>query len=147
MDANGMILANDLNGAELYTVDYMATCGPGMVTGLGSYDMSGSTILFGLEFASDGTLYGVGNDDMLHVFDPGTGQEIDTIELTLGGNPFDANGGGMAYDCAQDRLLFANGSNWSIYSIDPSTGGLTVNRGTFGPQPVSNLAYLPICSP
>ena len=71
MDANGMILANDLNGAELYEVDYMATCGPGMVTGLGSYDMSGSTILFGLEFASDGTLaLAVGATRALRTDDP-----------------------------------------------------------------------------
>ena len=190
MDANGMIFANDFGLNELHTVSYADTCGgeTGVVTPLGSY--APLTSVSGLELAGNGTLYGISNDDHLYTFDPITGQVIDDIPLAL-----DVGAVGMAYDCAQDRLLFASGIDQSIYRIDPATGAVTllrdlsadlgpvawntvglawdpvsrtaylstgaelynvdiddalappVNRGTFGPQPVSNLAYLPICSP
>jgi hypothetical protein len=187
MDANGMIFANDFDLNELHTVSYADTCGggTGVVTGLGSY--APPTSVSGLELAGNGTLYGISNDDHLYAFDPITGQVIDDIPLAL-----DVDAVGMAYDCVQDRLLFANGSDWSIYRIDRASGVVTLLRDLsffFGPawstvglawdpvsrtvylstgnelydvdldmasdpmligtfsEPVSNLAYLPICSP
>lgn len=198
LDANGMILANDLTSATLYTVDYSATCNiddSGLVAPVGMpYGTPGIDSVSGLEYASDGSLYGIGNDDTLITFDPATGQEISTVAITFMGGALDISSAGTAYDCAQSRLLVANGIDWSIYSIDTATGAATllrdldpyfgpawtpvglawdpvsrtvylstgadlytvdiddpaappVNIGSFGPQPVSNLAYLPICLP
>jgi hypothetical protein len=195
-DATGAIIASDLDGDELYTVDYAATCdmGTGVTTGLGTYDAGGAAIVCGLEYGGDGSLYGIDNDDTLITFDPVTGQATAAIPITMGPGTLNISSCGMAYDCAQDRLLVANGIDWSIYSVDPATGEATLVRdldpffgvaawtpvglawepitrtvylstgsllynvdiddvaaapvlmGPFG-QTVSNLGYMPICSP
>jgi len=197
MSEAGEILANDLTSNQLYTIDYEATCDvdTGVVTGLGTYDIPAiPELVCGLEFGGDGTLYGVDNGDVLVTFDPATGAVTSSIPITLGMDALNISSCGMAYDCAQDRLLIANGINQSIYSVDPVTGAATLVRDLdpfFGPawnpvglawdavsrnvylstggelwlvnidddtvdpvqvgmdfpQQVSNLQYLPICSP
>ena len=147
---DGVVLANDLDGIEIYEVAYADTCdmGTGVATGLGSY--ATPPIVCGLEFGGDGNLYAIDNDDGLTTFDPITGQPIATIPIVdAGGAGLNVNSCGTAYDCAQDRLLLANGGDWSIYSIDPVTGLATLVRDLdpfFGPAiwtPVG-LAWDPI---
>jgi len=155
MDATGLIFANDLDGAEVYTVEYEDTCdmGTGLATGLGGY--GAPAIVCGLEFGGDGMLYAIDNDVGLTTFDPVTGQPIATIDIVdAGGVELNVNSCGMAYDCAQDRLLLANGGDLSIYSIDPVTGVFTLLRDLdpfFGPawtpvglawDPISRMVYL-----
>jgi hypothetical protein len=159
IDETGRILANDLDGDELFTIDYEATCGmaTGVAEGLGPYVGPGqNAIVCGLEFGGDGSLYGIDNNDTLITFDPVTGQDTGAIPITLaGGGDLDISSCGMAYDCAQDRLLVANGIDWSIYSVDPATGAATLVRDLgpyFGPgmwtpvglawEPVSRTVYL-----
>jgi DNA-binding beta-propeller fold protein YncE len=62
-----------------------------------------------------------------------SGDDLATIDLTtgvatiVGPSGIGTFGSGLAYDSANDRLLFAgDGSEGSLYVIDPDTGGATV---------------------
>lgn len=126
----GEIYANDLNTVQLYSVEYAGICmmGQGVIAPVGmSYGAPGDVVC-GLEFGSDGMLYGVDHADQLLVFDPVMGQVANTFPLEVGGMPLDINSCGMAFDCTEDRLLIANGIDQSIYSVDLATGAATVVR-------------------
>ncbi|MCA9708045.1 MAG: hypothetical protein KDK70_19485 [Myxococcales bacterium] len=131
MNENGEIFANDRTSAQLQRVDYAGTCmmGTGTLTPVGMpYGVPGD-IVCGLEFYSDGMLYGVDASDNLLTFDPATGQITGSTPVTLmGGGVLDISSCGMAFDCTEDRLLIANGIDETIYSVDPATGVATVLR-------------------
>jgi hypothetical protein len=116
------IYVNDLTGVQLYTVDYAKTCGDGDGTvapvGDEPYGDPGD-IVCGLEFGGNGLLYGIGHTgDNLRSFDRNTGEVADATPLTLDGFLLDVVSCGMARDCAGDRLLFANGLDHVIYSVE-----------------------------
>lgn len=154
----GEIYANDLNTVQLYSVDYAGTCmmSQGEIAPIGmSYGAPGD-IVCGLEFASDGMLYGVDHADQLITFDPVMGQVTGTVPIETGGAPLDINSCGMAFDCTEDRLLIANGIDQTIYSVDLATGAAMVVRdldaffgGAWLPtgleyDPVSRNAYISV---
>ncbi|MCA9655727.1 MAG: hypothetical protein KC501_37805 [Myxococcales bacterium] len=155
----GEIFASDLTNVQLVTADYAGTCmmGQGVLAPAGMPYAPAGTVVCGLEFDGAGTLYGIDLNDTLRTFDPATGQLTGMpIPLQDGGVPINVTSCGMAYDCTGDRLLLANGGDWSIYEIDRVTGQSTVLRDLdpfFGPQwtpvgleydPVSGNAYLSI---
>ncbi|MCX4246537.1 NHL repeat-containing protein [Paraliomyxa miuraensis] len=157
VNALGEIFVNDLNTVQLYTVDYAATCmmGTGELAPVGiPYAMAGSVVC-GLEFGADGSLYGIDHADQLLTFDPATGQITGMIPIvTAGGATLNINSCGTAFDCSLGRLLVANGIDHSIYAIDTSTGEATLLRDLdpfFGAawspvglewNPLTRLAYL-----
>lgn len=158
VDEHGKIVANDLDTVKLQSVDYAGVCmtGTSKVEPLGpTYGFPGD-ILCGLEFGSGGQIYGIGNDDNLLTFDPETGEFLDEVPIKTMGIPLNIHSCDMAYDCAEDRLLVANGINNSIYSVDPSNG-VAVNlrdlSGSFGGpwssvglefDPVTHEVYLSV---
>jgi hypothetical protein len=126
------IFANDLTSVQLQSVDYARTCGgfTGVITpvGTGPY-AEGADIVCGLEFGNDGLLYGIGHTgDDLRTFDTSTGEIVNSIPITLGPGFVDVFSCGMARDCAESRLLLANGVERIIYGIDESTGVAEVLR-------------------
>lgn len=133
LNEQGEIYANDLNSVRLYTVDYADTCMDDFVGVTQPVSMMpygpGGDIVCGLEFSSDGTLYGVGHTgDNVRTFDPSTGEVLDQVPITVKGNLLDIVSCGMARDCRQDRLLVANGLDRTIYAIDPTNGEAEVLR-------------------
>ncbi|MCX4241082.1 YncE family protein [Paraliomyxa miuraensis] len=121
----GEIYVNDLGMNQLHTVDYAATCMVGMGELAPGGSSHGATTVCGLEHGADGMLYGIDNDDQLLTFDPATGQIMAMVPIMLDGASLDINSCGTAFDCAQGRLLVANGIDSSIYSIDTSSGEAT----------------------
>jgi hypothetical protein len=161
MDESGAIFANDLNADQVFGVDYAGTCGmgTGVVAGVGAmpmpYTAPGVDTVCGLEFDGAGTLYAIDNGNNLITFDPTSGQITGQTPIALGMGVLDISSCGMAYDCAQDRLLVANGIDWSIYSVDTTSGEATLLRDLdpfFGPaqwtpvglawEPISRTVYL-----
>ncbi len=130
----GEIVVNDLASVRLYDIEYGGTCmaTDGDAVPLGpTYGVPGD-ILCGVEFSSSGALFGIDHDDNLLTFAPHNGQIIASMPIQTMGIPLNINGCGMAYDCAQDRLLVANGVNKTIYSVDPATGVATNLRDLTG---------------
>jgi len=150
MDDTGAILANDLTGTRLYSVEYAGTCmaGTGTVTPVGMPYGGESDVVCGLQYGSNGNLYGIDNADNLLTFDPATGTVLTSMPILMMGAPVNISSCGMAHDCTEDRLLVANGVDESIYSIDPGTGEATLLRDLdpffMSPWSPVGLAYDPV---
>jgi hypothetical protein len=128
------IFANDLESVQLQAVDYADTCGDGLGTiapvGTMPYEGPGN-IVCGLEFGSNGMLYGVSHtEDDLRVYDTRSGQIVgDPVPITFEDGSFlDVFSCGMARDCTEGRLLLANGVDRIILGIDEETGVATELR-------------------
>jgi hypothetical protein len=131
LNGDAEIYVNDLTGVQLHTVDYAKTCGDGLgvVTPLGdaAYGPIGD-IVCGLEFGGNGLLYGIGHTgDNVRSFDTTTGEVADATALTLDGGLLDVVSCGMARDCTEERLMFANGLDRTIYAVE-TNGEVTVLR-------------------
>lgn len=87
----------------------------------------GADAICGLVFLGNGDLYAVdAADNRLHEIDPDTGASLSSIAIEAGGDPLEIGGCGVAWDCAGDRLLLANGIDGVVYEIDVGTGDATV---------------------
>jgi len=131
INESGAIYANDQDAGQIHTIDYIATCmmNTGELAPVGMPYGGEGNIVCGLEFGSDGMLYGIAINNNLLTFDPATGQTTNSIPITdAGGAPVDISSCGMALDCANDRMLVANGVDQTIYSVDTTTGVATALR-------------------
>jgi DNA-binding beta-propeller fold protein YncE len=93
-----------------------------------------------ITFTPDGTLYGwsESTDDLVTI-DVTTG-----VATVVGESGVGTFGSGLAYDAANDRLLFAGGgSDGDFYTVDRQTGAATVLSTLNGPveTAVSALAF------
>jgi hypothetical protein len=125
------IFANDLTSVQLQSIEYPESCPdfPGVLSPVGMPYAGAGHIVCGLEFGSDGQLYGISHTaDDLRTFDTTTGEVLSAVPITIGPAFVDVFSCGMARDCTEGRLLLANGVDRTIYGIDEQTGVAEVIR-------------------
>jgi hypothetical protein len=108
---NGISVVHDYLHGQLYTMDACT----GTLSLIGPHFVGNNC---GIVFGPNGKLYGLDTSiDSLVEFDlsTGIGSVIGSIGVSIGNC-------GLAYDCANDRLVGANGSNGEIFTLDPQTG-------------------------
>ncbi|MEM9460340.1 MAG: hypothetical protein AAGF11_39580 [Myxococcota bacterium] len=119
---DGTIIGNDAQSERLYSINYDATECADTPTATAtpapqSYhdgNKDDRNLLCGIEFGPDGNLYGINYLSQLVRLDPETGEIIDGYTKALS---VEIRSCGMAFDCRNNRLLFANGDDQSIYAI------------------------------
>lgn len=108
---NGTSVVHDHLNDQLH---YMDAC-TGVTALIGDHNVGNNC---GIVFGPSGKLYGLDtNNDSLVEFDLFSGQG--SIIGSLGTNIGNC---GLAYDCANDRLVGADGASNRIFTIDPVTG-------------------------
>lgn len=108
---NGISVVHDHLNDQLH---FMDAC-TGVSTLIGDHNVGNNC---GIVFGPGGKLYGLDtNNDSLIEFDlfSGQGSIIGPLGTSIGNC-------GLAYDCANDRLVGADGASNQIFTIDPTTG-------------------------
>ena len=128
---HGVVYAID--GNEVFRFDYCSQEPPSLfqtisVPGINSY--------CGIARHRDGLVYAVDDvGDNLVVIDPQDGWSTTVIPMNV--NIFEC---GLAFDCADDRLLLIDNSKDTIYEVNTETGTLTPVLSGFG-VPGEGLAF------
>lgn len=142
--ADGSLYVNDTDSDRLYRVQPSLLClGELTIIDIDFLPESHEAAsICGMAFVGDGSLWAIdGDDDMLLEIDPETGEQLSAVEIVIGESRLDVGGCGVAWDCAGDRLLLANGEDGVIYSVDVETGAVTSLAETSVIAPAAGLEH------